>query len=58
MQGITSGTNISTFKNTHLYTQDEIKEFERKKNLEMKRKNNKLSKNKPIEALIVNDRPK
>lgn len=58
MQNITSGTNISTFKNTHVYTEDEIKNFERKKNLEIKNKNNKLSKNKPVEALVIHDRPK
>ena len=58
MPNVTSGTVISTFKSTHVYTDDEIKAFQRKKNLEMKNRNNKLSKAKPIEALIVNDRPK
>lgn len=59
MSNITSGTVISAFKQTRIYTEDEIKEIQRKKNLEMKNKNNKISKNnRTIEALIVYDRPK
>lgn len=58
MPKVTSGTVISTFKSTHVYTEDEVKVFQRKKNLEMKNKNNKLSKVRPIEALIINDRPR
>ena len=59
MSSITSGTVVSAFKQTRIYTEDEIKEIEHKKNLEMKNKNNKLSKNnRTTEALIVYDRPK
>ena len=59
MSSITSGTVVSAFKQTRIYTEDEIKEIEHKKNLEMKNKNNKISKNnRTIEALVINDRPK
>ncbi len=59
MSNVTSGTVVSAFKQTRIYTEDEIREIEHKKNLEMKNKNNKLSKNnRTTEALIIHDRPK
>jgi hypothetical protein len=59
MSNVTSGTVVSAFKQTRIYTEDEIREIEHKKNLEMKNKNNKLSKNnRTTEALIIYDRPK
>jgi hypothetical protein len=59
MSNVTSGTVVSAFKQTRIYTEHEIREIEHKKNLEMKNKNNKLSKNnRTTEALIIYDRPK
>ena len=52
MSNVTSGTVVSTFKQTHFYTKDEIMEFEKNKKLELKKRNNKLSKNnRTIEAV-------
>jgi hypothetical protein len=56
MSSITSGTVVSAFKQTRIYTEDEIKEIQRKKNLEIKNKNNKISKNNRTTEALVYDR--
>lgn len=59
MSNVTSGTVVSAFKQTRIYTEDEIKEIEHKNNLKMKNKNNKISKNnRTTEAFVIHDRQK